>query len=89
MTKRSYRVVKNHSRTRISHHLTNALTHLWFVAVNFTLRAKTLLCHKWALQGALVGILGKLSALVAKLFCAVVIATVESNHISHDLSLVL
>ena len=89
MTKRSYRVVKNHPWSRITHHLTNSLTHLRLVAMNFALRAKTLFCHKWALQGALVGILGKLSALVAKLLCFVVVATIESDHISHDLPLVL
>lgn len=89
MTNGRYRVVKNHPRTSIAHHLANLLSHLGLVAVYFTLRAKTLLLHKGAFASAFIGILCKLATLVAELCSAVIITTVKRNHIAHHPSLVL
>lgn len=88
MTKRRNGVIKYYPRTRVSHHLTNPLSHILAITVRCALRAECLLRHMRAGQSAAVGILGKGSALITQLLATVVFTAIQSYHIGNDTSLV-
>jgi len=75
-------VYKEHPRPGKTHHFANLLSHFRFIAMYTAVGAKGFRLHKWTMITAAARILLKGGAIVTEsMFCAVVLMTVERDHL--------
>lgn len=79
------RSIKNKTRTRKSHNLTNHITHLWLVAMNFTIRTKRFIRSMRTRRKFLFNIGLKLTNLTIRKF--IIIPMTQINHLTNNLIL--
>ena len=90
MTQCQDRVIKDHTRSREAHDLTDFVSHFRSIAVHLAVRAEGLCFHKRAFVRALAGIICQDGALRTKcLTNAVMLAAIQMDHQRHNLFFLL